>query len=164
MQFKLFVVRGQQRGTYLVFPSGEFVIGRGKECQIRTSSDLVSRQHCLLRVTRELGYVRDLGSTNGTLVNGVRVVGELKLHDADRLQVGQLEFEVRFEQSIIVSKTTSTELADHPGEQSKPDGTTAETPAFTASVPITTQSPPGSTGGRSQWPTPPPMPAHGSGS
>src|SRR5262249_14810060 len=74
--FRLLVVRGQQRGMYLAFPPGEFIIGRGSECHIRTSSVWVSRQHCSLRVARNAAQIRDLGSTNGTLVNGVRLIGE----------------------------------------------------------------------------------------
>jgi transcriptional regulator with XRE-family HTH domain len=99
-QFKLLVVRGQQRGTYLVFPHGEFIIGRGSDCHIRTPSEWVSRQHCSLHITRTAAQIRDLGSTNGTLLNGARVVGERKLCDRDQLQVGPLVFEVRFDKYL----------------------------------------------------------------
>jgi pSer/pThr/pTyr-binding forkhead associated (FHA) protein len=112
MKFRLMVVRGQPCGKCLLFPPGEFVIGRGTECHIRPQSKLISRQHCLLRVTRTGATIRDLGSSNGTLVNGVRVVGERPLVDGDKVQLGQLVFEARLEESILISRTTPVPLGD----------------------------------------------------
>jgi pSer/pThr/pTyr-binding forkhead associated (FHA) protein len=80
-----------------MFPAGEYVFGRGAECHIRPNSDWVSRQHCLLRVAAEATFIRDLGSRNGTLVNGERVIGERRLVEGDRLQVGPLVFEFHTE-------------------------------------------------------------------
>src|SRR5262245_20079379 len=97
MNMKLLVVQGRPRGKVLRFPFGEFLIGRGAECHIRPNSDWVSRQHCLLRVTPDGVFIRDLGSRNGTLVNGLRVVEERRLENGDQLQVGPLVFEVRVE-------------------------------------------------------------------
>jgi len=74
MNVKLFVVHGRPQGKSFLFPPGEFLFGRGSECHIQPNSDWVSRQHCLLRVGPEGVSVRDLGSRNGTLVNGQRVV------------------------------------------------------------------------------------------
>jgi pSer/pThr/pTyr-binding forkhead associated (FHA) protein len=90
MQVQLRVIQGKPRGHALRFPQGEFVFGRGPECHVRPNSELVSRQHCLLRVTATDVHVRDLGSTNGTLVNGTRVVEERPLVDGDVLQLGPL--------------------------------------------------------------------------
>jgi pSer/pThr/pTyr-binding forkhead associated (FHA) protein len=105
MQVKLVVVRGRPHGKCLLFPRGEFVIGRGHECHIRPNSDWVSRQHCLLRVTAEAVSLRDLGSTNGTLVNGVRVIGERALTHGDQLQVGPMVFEVRLDEPLPTPPT-----------------------------------------------------------
>ena len=71
------------------------MIGRGSECHIRPNSDWVSRQHCLLRVTREGAWLRDLGSRNGTLVIGALLAGERLLEVGDQIQVGPLVFEVQ---------------------------------------------------------------------
>jgi predicted component of type VI protein secretion system len=120
MKFKLLIVHGEPRGKCLLFPPGEFVIGRGRECHIRPNSDWISRQHCLLRVTRSGAIIRDLGSTNGTLVNGVRVLGERPLGDGDKVQLGQLVFEARLEESILVSKMVPTDLSET-GSHSPPD-------------------------------------------
>lgn len=90
MEIHMLVVRGKQKGKHLRFPVGEFVFGRGPECHVRPESPLVSRQHCILRVTPAGVFVRDLGSTNGTLLNGMRVVKEERMHPDDELQVGPL--------------------------------------------------------------------------
>jgi pSer/pThr/pTyr-binding forkhead associated (FHA) protein len=90
MDIKMLIVQGRPQGKYLRFPPGEFIFGRGPECHVRPNSPWVSRQHCLLRVDKETVHVRDLGSSNGTLVNGKRLVGERRLQPGDKLQVGPL--------------------------------------------------------------------------
>jgi pSer/pThr/pTyr-binding forkhead associated (FHA) protein len=95
MDVKLVVIHGRPAHKSLVFPRGAYVFGRGSECHIRPNSDWVSRQHCQLLVTADSVAIRDLGSRNGTLVNGERVMGQRGLADGDRLQIGPLVFEVR---------------------------------------------------------------------
>ena len=94
MRVQLVVVQGRPAGKPLQFPRGEFVFGGGVECHVRLNSDWVSRQHCLLRVTEDSVHLRDLGSRNGTLVNGLRLCGERWLQHGDRIQVGPLVFEI----------------------------------------------------------------------
>src|SRR5579862_823068 len=96
---KLLVVQGRPEGKSLRFPQGEYVFGRGTECHVRPNSDWVSRQHCLLRITAEGAFLRDLGSRNGTLINGARFVEERRLQHGDQVQVGPLVFEVLLEES-----------------------------------------------------------------
>jgi pSer/pThr/pTyr-binding forkhead associated (FHA) protein len=94
MDVQMRIVQGRPRGKCLSFPAGEFVFGRGPECHVRPNSPWVSRQHCLLRIGAEGVRVRDLGSTNGTLVNGTRLVGEREMRPGDQLQVGPLVLEL----------------------------------------------------------------------
>jgi len=98
MKARLLVVQGRPQGKSLLFPPGEYVFGRGPECAIRPNSEWVSRQHCLLRVTEEGLSIRDIGSRNGTLVNGMRITAETALKHGDTLSVGPLMFEVRLEE------------------------------------------------------------------
>jgi pSer/pThr/pTyr-binding forkhead associated (FHA) protein len=88
MDVQLLVVQGHPRGKSLHFPPGEFVVGCGPECHVRSNTAWVSRQHCLLRVTQNTVHLRDLGSSTGTLVNGCRVVGERELEVGDQIQLG----------------------------------------------------------------------------
>jgi pSer/pThr/pTyr-binding forkhead associated (FHA) protein len=95
MHLQLLVVQGRPEGKKLSFGPGDHYLGRGPECKIRFNSDWVSRQHCLLRVTRNQVLLRDLGSRNGTLVNGQLLGEEQALGDGDQIQIGPVVFEVR---------------------------------------------------------------------
>jgi pSer/pThr/pTyr-binding forkhead associated (FHA) protein len=90
------VVQGKQRGQTIRFPKGEFIFGRGPECHLRPNSEWVSRQHCLFRVADTGVHIKDLGSTNGTVINSTRVIGERRLASGDLLQLGQLVLDLRF--------------------------------------------------------------------
>lgn len=69
------------------------VIGRDADCEIVLSSPRVSRRHCAVRMVGErdaLVVIEDLGSSNGTAVNGRALAASttLSLHDGDVLEVG----------------------------------------------------------------------------
>jgi serine phosphatase RsbU (regulator of sigma subunit) len=68
----------------------ETVIGRHPECQIQIDSNMVSRKHA--RIFREGGrfLVEDMGSGNGTTVNGVRIVNATPLAHDDRVKLGPI--------------------------------------------------------------------------
>lgn len=73
------------------FPVGRhrITLGRGADCTIRLADTGVSRQHGEIRLVAEREHVyRDLGSTNGSILNG-RPVLEARLEDGDRLQLGR---------------------------------------------------------------------------
>jgi pSer/pThr/pTyr-binding forkhead associated (FHA) protein len=91
---QLRVVQGRPAGKYLKFAQGDYYFGRGAECQVRSDSDWVSRQHCLFRVRPDRLSLRDLGSTNGTLVNGQLLHAERILQHGDQIEIGPLVFEV----------------------------------------------------------------------
>ena len=112
MNVKLLVVQGKPAGKQMLFGPGEFYLGRGPECQVRFNSDWVSRQHCLLTVTASGGSIRDLGSRNGTLVNGTLIRETTVLADRDRLQVGPVTFEVRIDSSATGVDPESVPLGE----------------------------------------------------
>jgi hypothetical protein len=66
----------------------EAVLGRGETCEVRVDSSQASRRHAAVRAEGDQVRVRDLGSTNGTFVNGERVEGERALVPGDRIEVG----------------------------------------------------------------------------
>jgi len=89
----------------LVLPSGERItlgkevvsIGRLDDCTIPLTDGNVSRRHCEVRPSSRGYVVADLGSTNGTKVNGLRIQGEQALADGDIVSVGSTH--LRFEAS-----------------------------------------------------------------
>jgi pSer/pThr/pTyr-binding forkhead associated (FHA) protein len=99
----------------------KFLIGRAKECALRAGSEAISRRHCAI-IRRESGYtVRDLGSRNGTHVNGEKISSEVPLKDGDELRVGPLTFRVAATESNVATATPSSEPAtpnsDRPRKQ-----------------------------------------------
>ncbi len=67
------------------------VLGRADECDLRIPTRDVSRRHCEIEIGSAGAIVRDLGSSNGTYVNGRRVA-EAALNPGDRLTVGPVVF------------------------------------------------------------------------
>ena len=76
-------------------PPGESVIGRSRACLVQIAETTVSRQHAIFVVEPGRVKLRDLGSSNGTFVNGQRVDGEMPLEDGDRVVVGEAELVLR---------------------------------------------------------------------
>ncbi|MFQ5732035.1 MAG: FHA domain-containing protein [Planctomycetaceae bacterium] len=81
---------GKHSGKKLLLDNAKIVIGRDDICQIRISSKDVSRQHCVIQLTESGWVVRDLGSQNGTYVNGVHVESDRGLDAGDTLRVGPM--------------------------------------------------------------------------
>ena len=72
-------------------------IGRSSGAQFIVEASLVSRLHCQLAASADALQVKDLGSTNGTFVNGKRVE-TAKLEEGDRLGVGRVTLVVSRDQ------------------------------------------------------------------
>jgi predicted component of type VI protein secretion system len=69
------------------------VVGRHPLCDVRLHSVRVSRRHCCLTEVDGAVFVRDLGSSNGTQINGLRVeVGQL--HPGDVLSIANVRYRV----------------------------------------------------------------------
>jgi pSer/pThr/pTyr-binding forkhead associated (FHA) protein len=97
MEAKLIVRGGNHDGQVIPVKGPKFFIGRADDCALRPRSDLVSRHHCAIIVEDAYVAVRDFGSKNGTFVNGEQVHGEQEIKSGDRLEVGQLAFELKVE-------------------------------------------------------------------
>jgi len=70
------VLLGRERGRVYALEGGSYVAGRGADCDVILASDLVSRRHASLVVGPSDVKVADQGSSNGTFINGARVLGE----------------------------------------------------------------------------------------
>ncbi len=83
----LIVREGQLTGQRWTIENDVFVIGRGNDCQIILPERQVSRHHVKI-LQRDGGYVlQDLGSKNGTHINGVKIQGAVPLQDGDEIQI-----------------------------------------------------------------------------
>lgn len=101
---KLVVLAGAKSGTEIPLKKEKFVIGRASDCTLRAGSEAISRHHCAIVRGDEGLKVRDLGSRNGTYVNGDRIEAETLLKSGDTLRVGSLEFRVDLGQDINRAK------------------------------------------------------------
>ncbi len=100
MHLRIKVIQGKPQGHCLTFHNGEVLFGRGPECDVRPNSDLISRQHCLLKITDDSAKVRDLGSRNGTLVNGQLLRTERQLAHGDKLHLGSFVLQIFMEPEL----------------------------------------------------------------
>lgn len=94
MGAKLIVVSGKSAGKAIGLKHGKLLIGRSDECDVRPLGEEVSRRHCLLQMAGESLTVKDLGSRNGTIVNGTLITELVTLNDGDIVRVGPLELRV----------------------------------------------------------------------
>jgi diguanylate cyclase (GGDEF)-like protein len=84
----LIVLTGGQMGQLFAIENDQLVIGRGAQCEVRIQDDGVSRRQAhLLREEGALS-IEDLGSRNGTWVNGKKLSGRQSLVEGDKIQVG----------------------------------------------------------------------------
>lgn len=72
-------------------PPGETILGRSPECHVTIDDPLVSREHAKIIVEGDRVICRDLGSRNGSKVNGQLVRGDIALNDGDRVRIGNQE-------------------------------------------------------------------------
>jgi pSer/pThr/pTyr-binding forkhead associated (FHA) protein len=80
---------GDLQGQEFAFRNpGSCILGRSRSCTLRLPGDItVSRQHCLLELDTEGVWVQDLGSLNGTFVNGEKIgQRDLRLGDETMVQ------------------------------------------------------------------------------
>jgi DNA-binding NtrC family response regulator/pSer/pThr/pTyr-binding forkhead associated (FHA) protein len=101
--------------------TGEVIIGRSPSCTISLEDAKVSRRHVRLVLEDGQARVSDLGSRNGTVVNGEKIEAEMVLLPGDRLQVG--DSTILFEPSARASlsdREASKEVSGLPVEELLP--------------------------------------------
>ena len=127
---ELIIHAGKLQGKRLVLPEREIVVGRDEDCQLRLTSSLVSRRHCILDVRPDGIWVRDLASQNGTYVNDVAVTEPLLLRAGDILRIGAALFQVpeSAPQSVkpksksAAGKISEADIADWLTDDEQPSG------------------------------------------
>ena len=85
---KLVIVAGPDTGTSVIVEDAVTLIGRDDECQVKLDDPRVSGQHAMVYFASGEFRVRDLNSTNGSLLNGSPLT-EFAYQDGDDLRVGK---------------------------------------------------------------------------
>ena len=89
-QYIVRVLAGAQTGLSCMLDKGELVIGRAPGCDLTLADSALSRRHCRITRTAEGLILEDLGSSNGTLVDGELVTGgQRPLVEGSRIQIGR---------------------------------------------------------------------------
>ena len=92
----LWLVVQEGPGTGAQHPvNGDVTLGRDETADLQLPDKTISRRHAALRLEGETAVVTDLGSSNGTFVNGTRIDDPTRLREGDSLQMGATVLEVR---------------------------------------------------------------------
>ncbi|RKH33862.1 FHA domain-containing protein [Corallococcus praedator] len=119
---KLIIEDDEGRKTVVPFVRDEITIGRQEGNTIRLTERNVSRRHA--RLVRLNGHVvlEDLGSYNGTRINGERVAGQLPLKEGDLIQIGDYDLALQVEGAAATAAPTGAITAKVPASRrAEPD-------------------------------------------
>ena len=114
----LVVTSGRAKGrTFKITPDRQAVVGRVSECDVCIADQHVSRRHCVISAGQTGYVIKDLGSANGTTLNGVRIT-EAPLKDGDKLTFGKVV--VEFHQEERFEDAETKKLAPPTGAEGPP--------------------------------------------
>jgi pSer/pThr/pTyr-binding forkhead associated (FHA) protein len=115
MAFQLVVLRGRSSTQTIRLGNDVTIVGRQDGCQLQIRSSQVSRKHCELTEKDGVLIVKDLGSSNGTFINGKKVSGTQRAEHGMELSFGGVKFRVeRVGQPapVAAKKATDTAVAE----------------------------------------------------
>ena len=87
--------------------SGPLEIGRDPGCTLTLDDELVSRHHARLVLQNGTAMIEDLGSTNGTFVNGSQLHGSARVNPGDHLLIGVTVLELRTSRDVEARPTVT---------------------------------------------------------
>ena len=90
-----YFLQGRAKGNsplIIALEKSETLIGRSKNCSLILQAPSVSRKHSRIRIVGEDVFLKDLGSRNGSYINGVRIEDEALLRSSDIIRIGEMEF------------------------------------------------------------------------
>ena len=159
MKVSLVVASGAHQGKVISLTGPQFLIGRDTQCHLRPASQAISKKHCGVLVRDGKVYVKDFGSTNGTLVNNELVKDqEVAVENGASLKIGPLDFLIQIELGVpnpdgtplpaanpetaaalaavkavtSAARTPARDATPNPARPAKPGGS-RETPALSGS-------------------------------
>jgi pSer/pThr/pTyr-binding forkhead associated (FHA) protein len=112
---ELQIVTGNHCGERIRLDFHRFLIGAERDCDMRPTSPLLSRHHCVFKKDEYSLRIRDLGSMNGTFVNGRRIFTEAILKPGDVVRIADVTFQVhlpRPPQVIQAAPDSSPSISD----------------------------------------------------
>ena len=110
MELKLIVVSGKaNKGAVTLKPP--IVIGRSRQAELTVAHPMISRRHCEIFETDGLIMIRDLGSLNGTVVEGQRIK-ESPLCPGNEFSLGPLTFRAEYEYQGDLDSLPAPKIAD----------------------------------------------------
>jgi predicted component of type VI protein secretion system len=105
MQFRLVPLEG---GNTIELSRDLTVVGRKEDCDLRLDHKSISKFHCVIVRMENTLLLRDLGSTNGTMVNGKRI-RRATLKNNDRLDIANLPFKIQISIGKAIEKNPQFE-------------------------------------------------------
>lgn len=111
--YKLVVVGGKLRGEEFILKEGENVLGRSDECDIPFPVQGVSKKHLSITVAKDAAYIKDLGSSNGTFLNG-KIIKRATAKTGDKIALPDSILQVVFveEKKTIIKKKINNDDED----------------------------------------------------
>jgi hypothetical protein len=131
---RLVVQSGPQAGSHVVLSQRTISIGRSSSNDLPLQDIRLSRNHAEIRWQGGGWLIADLGSTNGTFVNGVRIAGPCQLQPGDRIGVGNTTL------LVLASEATGQAAADRTEHFPSPPAP----PASATMLPVPAPGPPSS--------------------
>jgi hypothetical protein len=112
MALEIMLKTGSRAGTSLSFTGEQVTVGRAPECDLILDDEGVSRQHCEMRLHSGQWWLRDLGTTNGTRLDGQRVEAAA-LSAQSVIEVGHARFVVTPRHQEVDGGNTFEDMADY---------------------------------------------------
>jgi pSer/pThr/pTyr-binding forkhead associated (FHA) protein len=79
---------------------GDYIIGRDEECDVCVEADPMSRRHAHITINFDHALIEDLGSRNGTFINGKAVTVQTRLWPNQTIEIGSVTIKLRRVKSI----------------------------------------------------------------
>ena len=113
---KLIMIEGLNPGQIFEITKEEITIGRGADTDFQIESQVISRKHVSIFSREDQIILEDLGSSNGTFLNGIQIFGEATLVSGDQITLGQ-DIVLEFREIPTAQEATRIEVPESPMEE-----------------------------------------------
>lgn len=112
--YKLVAVGGTLRGKEYILNEGFNNIGRGSECEVQIENDGISKNHLKISVNGDTCFAEDLGSSNGTIING-QIIKKKTLVNGDKIALPGVIFQLVYvrEKKVFIERKVGAAADDY---------------------------------------------------